>query len=206
MAEVIGDLNELLNVLGRTARQEALSQEAEAKRYAQHVLEQAKAQAQQVQATILEQAQKQAEEARRRILAQARLQAQRTRLQAREALLDRVWQEAEKRLQALTSQPDAYAEALRRLALLTGQILGGPTVTLAGDPQGHTLLTPERLAAWSREAGLTFQAAPAPADTWGGLVATDESGRRQVDATFPTRLALARETIREDVMALLEAS
>lgn len=206
MAEVIGDLNELLNVLGRTARQEALSQEAEAKRYAQHVLEEAQAQAQQVREEILEQARKQAEEVRRRTLAQARLQAQRIRLQAREALLDRVWQQAEERLRALTAQPEEYAEALHRLALRSGRILGGPAVTLAADPQGHPLLTQERLAAWSKEAGLTFQAAPSPVQSWGGLVATDTSGRRQVDATFPTRLALARETIREQVMALLEAS
>jgi hypothetical protein len=36
------------------------------------------------------------------------------------------------------------------------------------------------------------------------LTATDAGGRRQIDATFPTRLALAKEELRERVAGLLE--
>ncbi len=205
MPEVLGDLDELLAVIRRTAQQKALNEVAEAQQRAERILQQAQAEAQRIREDTLARARKQAAQERRRRLAQAALEVQHRRLEAREALLNRVWAEAERRLRALPAQPD-YPAVLQRLAYLAAGILGTGRITLAADPQGHAALTPERLAAWSQEAGVTFERAPQPADTWGGLIAVHEDGRRQVDATFPTRLELAREELRERVAQALEVT
>ena len=202
MAEVIGDVDELISIIGRTAQQAALNVEVDAQRQVQEQLEQARADAQQLQGRILQQAQKQAAEVRR-LQAQAALDAQRLRLQTREALLEQVWAAAEQRLRALPDRAE-YLLVLQRLALAAAQILGAGTLRLIADPKGHALLTPERLATWRGATAVTFVRAPTPGAQWGGLLAIHEDGRRQVDATFATQLALARTQLREQVAARLE--
>ena len=209
MAEVIGNVEDLAAIIRRSARQQALSEETDARAFAQKKLAEAKMQAAQIKESVMGQSRRQAEQEKRRIVAQADLDAQRYRLHAREALLQEVWQAAEQRLRDLPNQP-AYADVLQRLAISTARVLGSGAIRLAADPAGHALLTPERLEIWNREIAqelpVTFVCAAQPATTWGGLVATDEGGRRQVDATFPTRLALAQETLRERVATLLEVA
>jgi len=136
----------------------------------------------------------------RRNAARAELQAQRRFVQLREALIDRIWQTAEERLRDLPKQ-SAYRDTLKRCALRAARELGASEVMLAADPAGHKLLSTETLEQWSEEAEVQFRRAPAPATTWGGLVAT--SGRFRVDATFPTHLALAQVILRERIFGIL---
>ncbi len=198
MPDIIGDLDELTGLVRRSARQEALDVAADAQRRAQQARERAAAQAQQVRDQLLAAAQGEVAQAGQRRLAQVALETQQRRLVVREALLDQVWADAEQRLREQVSHP-SYADVLRRLAMAAAATLGQGPVVLAADPAGHGLLTAERLAAWSTEAQLQFVAAPQPAPIWGGLLAHDEGGRRLVDASFATRLALARADLREQV-------
>ena len=210
MPEVIGNLDDVLATVRARVEAQAKAREEEARRRAEHILADARAQAEQMRATILRRAQMDADKERRRILAQAELALQQERLRARERLLRRVWEEAEAQLRALPDDPHAYAPALQRLTWLALKTLGPTHLLLAADPKGHELLTRHRLAAWQRSARGAFgsdvilERAQAPADTWGGLVAREAEGRRQVDATFPTRLALAWEVLREKIFAILE--
>ena len=205
MPEVLGDVGELVAVIRRSAQQEALNIEAEARRRAQAMLDEAQAQAAALRTHALEQAQNTAGQESRRLLAQAALAAQRRRLQAREELLAGIWQESEQQLRAIAAGP-GYEHVLHRLAVAAAAGLAAPTVVLSADPRGQALLTPERLAAWSAAAGVQFVRAAAPASTWGGLIAADAGGRREIDATFPTRLALAQQDLRESVARLLEVA
>lgn len=205
MPEVLGDVGELVAVIRRTAQQEALNIAAESERQAQAILGKATAQADQIRTSALAQAQSRADQESRRLLARAALAAQRERLQAREELLARIWQSSEQELRALTAQPE-YEHVLHRLALAAARSLAAGAVVLAADPVGHALLAPARLAAWSSAAEVQFRRAAEPAATWGGLIASDDGGRRQIDATFPTRLALAQEELRERVAELLEVT
>jgi vacuolar-type H+-ATPase subunit E/Vma4 len=209
MAEVIGNVEELAAIIRREAQQKALSEEADARTLAQKQLADAKLQVVEIKQTVMAQARQQAEEEAHRSQVQAELDARRHRLQAREALLDDVWQAAVERLRNLSTQP-TYARVLEQLAISAARILGPGTISLAGDPIGHALLTTERLEAWraelAQELPVTFNRASNPGETWGGLLATREGGRQQIDATFPTRLALAKETMRERVAALLEVA
>ncbi len=203
MAEIIGDPEELMAIVRRTAQQEALSREAEAQRQIQRKEAEANAEAKRIAAEILAAAQAEAATTRQQQLAQAELAQQHALLRARQALLDQVWVAAEEQLHTLVGQAE-YGEILARLARRAAQILQSGTITLTADPQGHELLTAERLAAWRAATGVTFVRGPTPAATWGGLLARHEDGRRQVDATFATRLALARDALREQVAQRLE--
>ncbi len=210
MPEVIGNLDAVLDAVRQRVDKRIQATEEEARRRASHILEEARSQAEQRRQEILAEARRQAEQERRHILAQAELAAQQERLRARDALLRQVWQEAERHLRAMTEDVDTYASVLERLTFLALRVLGPVPLLLFADPRGHALLTRERLARWSQKAmdhfGQEIALAPgnAPADTWGGLIAREQQGRRQVDATFPTRLALAWEILREEIFAILE--
>ncbi|HBY95386.1 MAG TPA: hypothetical protein DEP84_15775 [Chloroflexi bacterium] len=211
MSDFIGDLDTLAATVRRTAQQEALAKEADAHRRAETIVAEAEAEARRLHDEIVTKARARVEEERRQRQAQAALAAQREYLTAREALLDRVWQAAEAHLRALPDTPD-YLEILRRLVWHAVGTLGPGRLTLAADPKGHALLTLDRLSGWSQAASdrfgapVAFERAPNPAPTWGGLVVTHADGRRLVDATFPTRLALARDELRSSISALLVAS
>lgn len=203
MAEILGDPEELMAIVRRTAQQEALSLEAEAQRQIQRKEDEAATEAEKIAAGILAAAQAQAATTRQHQLAQTELAHQHEMLRARQTLLDQVWATAEERLRALVGQAD-YGAVLERLARHAAQILQPGTVTLAADPQGQELLTAERLATWSADTSVTFVRAQSPAATWGGLIARHADGRRQVDVTFATRLALANDELREQVAQRLE--
>jgi len=203
MPEVVGDVGELAAIVRRTAQQEALNLVAESQQQGQSILAAAQVEAERIRAAALAAAERRAERECRQLHAQAHLEARRQHFLAREQLLEQVWQMAEDRLHALTSTTE-YVDILQSLALAAAKKLASDTVTLAADPVGHPLLTPERLDAWSRSAGVHFVRATQALPTFGGLAATDATGRRQIDATFATRLRLVRETLREDVAALLE--
>ena len=151
-----------------------------------------------MRAETMDRARRQAEETQRQTGAQAALDGQHRRLLAREALLEKAWAEAEKRLRMLTGEP-RYVDILERLALFGARQLDAQTILLAADTTGHALLTPERLAAWSQVAGVTFVRAPAAVAAWGGLTASDAQGRSQIDCIFATRLAQAHAELREQL-------
>lgn len=203
MAEIIGDPEELMAIIRRTAQQEAINIEAEARRQRQRQRQEAEAEAQQIRDKILSTAQAQINEDRRRQLSQAALENQHQLLQAREELLEQVWQKAENALRTIVNQEN-YATILQGLALFAAKTLSPGEVTLAADPQGHTLLSQEHLKAWSQSAQVTFIRTAAPADIWGGVIATHADGRRQVDGSFATRLELARNNMSEQVAAQLQ--
>ena len=203
MREILGDPEELMAIIRRTAQHAAINIEAEAQTQAQRQRAKAEAEGEKIRAAMLAAAQARAAETQQRQLAQALLENQHQLLRLRQTLIDQVWPAAEERLRALVQQPD-YVTVLEQLALQAAAILRPGVITLAADPQGHELLTPERLANWGAAAQVTFGRATAPAATWGGLMAQHADGRRQVDVTFATRLALAHRDLREQVAQRLE--
>lgn len=188
MAEVIGDLDELISLLRRSARQAALDVEASAQRQAQQAVDEARTAAQSEHDAIVTAVDGSHSYDHRRSLSRVTLELQQETLVAREALFDQVWTAAEGQLRRLTADP-SYLIVLRRLAFSAIPILGQTTITLAADRIGHDLMTDDVLAEWSAAAHVQFVRADQPAPIWGGLLAWDLVTRRQVDASFATRLA-----------------
>jgi len=200
MADVLGDPETLIAELRRRAQQTALSASESAKKQAEEALRQAEAKCQELNEEADRRAEREVAAVRLRISASGELRARERSLNSREELFERVWEEAENRLRALTASAD-YAQVLERLALLAARELCEDSLTLASDPAGHVLLTKDRLAEWSKKAGVVFVRAAQPADAWVGLLALN--GRLRYDAAFPTRLSEARQFLREKTFRAL---
>ena len=200
MATILGDPEALAAEVSRRAHHRAVEIAEEARRRGAAILEGAKQETESLRRQSEQSVERQVAALVRRNAARAELEAQRRFIQLREAPISRVWRAAEERLRELVQQP-AYRELLKRCALRAARELGASELVLAPDPVGHKLLSTETLEQWSKEAGVQFRRAPEPAATWGGLLAV--SGRFRFDATFRTQLALAEETLREQVFQIL---
>lgn len=200
MSDLHGDLDALVTEVHRRVEQRALERVSMAERRAREVLDRADEQAAHTHAERARRSATEVEALRARGRARAQMDAERAALLAREELLERVWGAAERELAALAADPDRYLPALRRLVRMASTALAAPAVTLASDALGRTLLTPQRLEAWGREDGVRYRLAAGPA-TPAGVEA--RAGRLACDATFATRLAEARTTLRETVAGRL---
>lgn len=200
MEAILGDPEAFLAEIRRRAQQRAIGIEQDARKQTASILADAKKEAESIGRQIELEAQQEFAATVRTMLDRGELEARLLHATLRQEAINRVWAAAESRLRELAAQP-SYRDILKRLAMQAARELGGKEFVLTADPAGHLLLSPETLESWSSEAGVRFQRAPEPADTWGGLLVT--RGRMRVDSTFPTRLACARLTLRERVFELL---
>jgi V/A-type H+/Na+-transporting ATPase subunit E len=200
VAAILGDPEALAAEVNRRAHHRAVEITEDARRRAAAILEEAKEESESIRRQSEQETERQVAALVRRNAARTELEAQRRFILLREAPMQRVWQAVEQRLRELVRQP-AYRDVLKRCALLAARELGATELVLAADPVGHELVSPETLAQWSKEAGVRFLRAPEPAAIWGGLLAT--SGRSRFDATFPTQLAAAQQSLRERVFEKL---
>ncbi len=205
MPHISGDLNQLETTIEHAGRGEANTRIQEAEARAARIREEARQEADNIRTDLVRQARAESEQQRRRQRSEAARHARRDYLLAREELLAQVWQQAEQRLRQLPNDAEAYTHTLRRLTWRAIETLGPGRLRLAADPKGHALLTGQRLEEWSQAVSKEFDAAVAleradePIDTWGGLLVTDTEQRRRVDATFTTRLAVARDELRDTI-------
>ena len=200
MAAILGDPEALVAEVGRRAQHRAVEIAEDARRRAAAILEGAREEADLIRKRSVAETEHQVTALIRRNAARAELEAKRRFIALREAPIKRVWDAAEQRLREVVRQL-GYVDVLRACALCAARELGAREVVLAADPAGHELLTPETLERWSQDAAVRFLRTPEPASAWGGLIAT--SGRSRFDATFPTQLAAAHQSLREQVFEIL---
>jgi len=200
VAAILGDPEALAAEVSRRAHHRAVEIAEDARRRAAAILEGAKEESESIRRQTERETERQVTALVRRNAARAELEGQRRFVLLREAPMQRVWQAVEQRLRELVRQ-STYRDVLKRCALVAARELGATELVLVADVAGHELLSPETLAQWSQEAGVRFLRAPGPGATWGGLLAT--SGRSRFDATFPTQLAAAQQSLRERVFQLL---
>ncbi len=205
MPRISGDLNQLETTIEHAGRGEANTRMQEAEARAERIREEARQEADNIRTDLVRQARATSEQQQRRQRSATAQAARRDYLLVREELLAQVWQQAEQHLRQLPDDTAAYTDALRRLTWRAVQTLGPGRLRLAADPKGHELLTGQRLEEWSQAAGeefdaaVTLERADEPIDAWGGLLVTDTEQRRRVDATFATRLAVARDELRDTI-------
>lgn len=212
MPQIIGDVQELITTVSHVAQSEAQKAREEAEQKAEKIRREAEQRAAGEREDILQNARERAKELRRRRKARGSREDRRDFLEARQELLDQVWQQAEQRLRELTEDSANYAAVLNRLVLASVRTSGPGERLIAADAKGQDLLTEDRLQECSQQAGedlpgsVTFERAPEPLDTWGGLVVQDKEGRRRIDATFALRLELAKDEIQTEVLQKLVES
>jgi vacuolar-type H+-ATPase subunit E/Vma4 len=208
MTQMIGNLDDLANGVQKRADVQAADRVDRARQQATKIVDDAKARAADITRQTVADARRQADEFRRQRLAEARAKTRQQSLQAREEILHDAWEGAEKRLRDLVGGGD-YPEILRQLAWLGVRTLGPGDLVLTAEPEGHQVLSKDRLSQWSKEASdefgspVTFERAPKPLDTWGGLLVTAKGGKEQMNATFSFRLQEARGELRDHVFHVL---
>lgn len=209
VAEILGNCEALIVEIKRRAQHRAREKEEGATKRSAAILTDAGEQRAVIERQVQQQGDIELALLLRRSRAKGELEARRHFAILREKPIEQVWKEAEARLRALVGGPE-YQDILQRLAMRAVRELGSPAgssreqrteFVLAADPVGHTLLIPELLEQWSRQAQVKFVRSHNPADTWGGLLVT--SGRNRFDATFSTRLAETQRTLRERVYEAL---
>ncbi len=208
MANIIGKMEDLQKSVQAATLDKINEARGEALQQAQNIKDAAQVKAETILAKNNNQAQSEAEQQREQIMANARHQTMQAQLDAREMVLNQVWQEAENKLRKVV-ESNSYEQALKQIAFLAIQTIGSGQIQLAADPTGHKLLTEIRLKHWSAEATksfgneVTFTKADQSLETWGGMIATNQSATKRLDARFPQRLKYAENELRDLIFAEL---
>lgn len=216
MAEMRGSVEALRTAIEHAARAHAQRVLEQAEHRAAHLRQEAQQEADRLREAREQEAEEAQERTRRERRAKRFREAQRDYLATRERLIDDVWAQAERRLRELTQDEAAYAGALQRMTIYALRGLGPGDYELTADEAGQELLSEERLQRWreaAREtldwpeaAALSLRRAETAGEQWGGVLISATDGRRRVDMRFDTRLALARDRVRDEVFKTLMES
>jgi V/A-type H+/Na+-transporting ATPase subunit E len=204
MPRIIG--SGLESYLHRQARERALNRTAEAQEQARQMLEQAHAEAEALKQQWEAQTARSVEERRRRALAQGRLRSKQTFWRRQEELMQHVWQQAEEALRVST--PDQRLATLIRLLDDAARQLNGGPLEVQTNAADRALLDEVRLQDQFQQLretrGVTQLALAAePAPIMGGVIVRRLDANQLVDNSYDERLALAQQSLRNQVYHLL---
>ena len=173
----------------------------EAEREAARIAADSEVEADRVRRSVLKEAQEEAERRRQQVLAEARLKARQRVLAARRRAVDRVFEEALRRLQGLP--PERYLEVLKRL-ILEGTETGREEIVLS--PEDRAKLPPsfpdeinEELRKRGKPGELKLSE---EARALGGGVVLRGS-RVEVNASFPALVEGARRQLEIEAAKIL---
>ncbi len=208
MAQMLGDMDRLFATLDHEAQLKAKEIQDQAELESDRIIKEAQGEAESLRQQILQKAEHAANRKQTELRAQIAHKEKKEQLETREDLLDQVWNRAEETLHKLVHSEE-YMEVLHQLTRQGLEILGSGDYQVAADPHGHSLLTKNRLQAWSAEWNeshdqeVNLHKRSQPANTWGGMIIEDRNQPRRVDLTLSARLENAREEISEDVYTRL---
>ena len=194
--------SEDIELLARAIRAEVNDEAAhilnEAKEKAEAIRKRAQEQAESERKEILERAKQDAERLRSQTTATAQLKARSLQLEDREKLLDGVFTEVKKQLEAVTKRPDygAIATMLAREALTQLQV---DQAEIRADEATRKALNLDGL---SKELNGKF-ALSDPLEEGTGVVVSAASGKLSYDNTLETRLSRLQGTLRSAVYKVL---
>jgi len=196
----------LKGYLHRQAREQVLNRMVEAQEEARRILDQASKETDLACQEIRERAERKIARECRRALAQARLKAKQTLIRQREALIERVWREAETSLRNL--DPVERSTIIKRLIYDAAEQLDGGLLEVQVNEQDRGLLDE---ATWqeierqmqSRYSSVQLQVSERPAPIWGGVIVRRLDLNQMVDNSFDQRLSLCKKTLRDTVYQLM---
>jgi len=191
-------LADILQAMESEAAREREGILAEARATAERILAQARAEAEVRRRQRVESELRSVRAEQARQLNDAKLACLKRLAAARDSLLDTAFRDAGDRLARLRGSP-AYEHALRRLLVEAAAEVGPGPIVLRVDPSDVGLARE-----LSAALGLAAQVQPTAACV-GGLDVADAEGRIVVHNTFESRLRRAREALRPQLTAIVEA-
>jgi len=198
----VQDIEMLARAILTEARDEADQIKAEAKEKVDAIRKRAQEQAEEERKAILERAQQDAERLRSQSMATAQLKARSMQLENREKLLDSVFEEVKKQLDAVKKHPDYDAiatlllrEALTQLRVTIAEVKADESTQKALKKMGA-------LDEISKELKGEFTLGKA-LDEGTGIVVDAANGKIHYDNTLETRLNRLQSTLRSSVYKVL---
>ena len=195
------DVEMLARAILTEARDEAEQIKAEAKEKVDAIRKRAQAQAEEERKAILERAQEDAERLRSQAMATAQLKTRSMQLENREKLLDRVFEEVKKQLEAVKKRPDydTIATLLLREALTQLRVT---KAEIRADESTQKTLKKGALDEISKELKGEFTLGK-ELDEGTGILVDASDGKIHYDNTLETRLNRLQSTLRSSVYKVL---
>ena len=192
------DIELLARAILTEARDEAEQMQAEAKEKAEAIRKRAQEQAESERKLILDRANQDAERLRSQSVATAQLKSRSTQLESREKLLDGVFNEVKKQLDAVKKRPDYSAIA----AMLTREALTQLKATKAEVRADESTWKLLNLAEISKELNGQFSMG-SKLEEGTGVVVDASGGKLHYDNTLETRLSRLQNSLRSSVYKVL---
>lgn len=192
------DIEMLERAIMVEAREEADQLQAEAKEKADAIRKRAQAEAESERKLILDRAKQDADRLRSQGTATAQLKARSTQLDQREKILDSVFEEVKKQLDAVKKRPDYNAIA----AMLVREALTQLKVTEAQIRADESTQKVLKLDEVSKELSGKFSLGD-KLEEGTGIVVDASNGRIHYDNTLETRLSRLQASLRSSVYKVL---
>jgi len=190
----------LVGEILRSAREEADGIVERAMSEAQDSVEASRREAESEYKDVLERARANLELERQRVISEAVLRSQSLLLDAKEKLINSVFEESLVRIRSFTSSPE-YAEVLERLAGEALRVAGSSDVELlVNEPDAKKL---SRLLSKGAGEALSRGLSSTRMNVIGGVVARSSSGKIEVDNTIDGRFSRAKDALRTEVSRIL---
>ena len=201
MKNSVEDIEMLARAILTEARDESEQIKAEATEKVEAIRKRAQEQAEAERKTILDRANQDAERLRGQSAATAQLKVRSQQLDNREKLLDGVFEEVKKQLDAVKKRPDydAIAALLLREALTQLRV---KKAEITADELTQKALKNGALDAVSKELNGEFSLA-GTLDDGTGIVVDAAGGKIHYDNTLETRLSRLQNTLRSSVYKVL---
>lgn len=196
-----GDVELLSRAILNEAQAEVAELKADAQSKAEAVRQKARGEAEQVRKEILDRAQREADRLRSQAISTAQLKARSTELEHRERLLEKVFETARSKIEALSQRKD-YGEVAVELVREGVAQLKAPEIKIRADGSTSKLLNSQVLEQLGREMHVHLSLGE-PLDRGVGVVLQAQDGHLQYDNTFETRLARLQSTLRAAVYSKL---
>lgn len=194
-----------VQVLERTimeiAQQEVQAILDEARAKADSLKKQAEIKAETESDHILAEAQHTAKEFLSQAVAKAQLEAQMLKLQRREHVLMRTFDEARQRLTTIPQRPD-YTGIVRRLISEAATYMGDEAFIVQADAATDRVLDDAFLADLAAQLNVHLERGP-HLEEGTGIVLTTPDGHRRYDNTLGTRLTRVQDNVRTAVFHIL---
>lgn len=174
-----------------------------AEKEASKILNEAKGRATEIRETILKEGKREAEQERKRIIADAVIKARKKKLEAREEVISKTFEEGEERIKKILKRKD-YSKILENLIQESAIEIGGGDLVVILRDDDKRLVELDKIARDLKEkVKITGMKLSKDSIASPGVIVRTKDGRVEVDNTLETRMRRMRNDLRLKVAKVL---
>ena len=189
---------EILEDAERDARNIISRAEAEAERILKHAKEEAERRYEE----IIRKSKERIKDKKRQAISLFELETKNNLLEAKEEIIEEVYDEAIKRLRQYTLTEE-YTNCILRLIREASRQIKSDALIIRLNERDYQILTKKRLDELSRKLGVKIIKSDEKINCTGGVVVTSLDGKIIVDNTFENRLRILKDSLRTKIAKIL---